>query len=418
MSRKDSIVFSPGRIGSLVIKNRLARSATFENAATSRGEASGSIIDLYRQLARGGAGLIFTGITGVCAKALAPHFIMRADDDSYIASLAKIPRAVHEVDPECRVMLQLHHPGRQVVRKQDGIKLAPFAPRAWKAYFRKNREILTQHHEPPLTVEPTAPSSLFDATFDRTPRALSVEEIQEVIEAFAEGARRAEEAGFDGAQIHAAHGYLLSSFLSPRTNRREDQYGGSTENRTRIVREIYESARAKVSAGFPLVVKMNVTDLLPGGIDINEAARISRELKQTGFSAIEASGGMWESVTRPEDELGWEPVILPESRTGVMRKEQEAYFLPGAAALKKETMLPIILVGGLRSFGRIEEVLGSKAVDFASLSRPLVRQPDLPNQWLSGNGPDRAECISCNACLPVGNAPLACRAGRRLADGS
>ncbi len=118
---------------------------------------------------------------------------------------------------------------------------------------------------------------------------------------------------------------------------------------------------------------------------------------------------MWEAATRSQEELGWLPVILPEARTGIKTRDQEAYFLQGAKALKENTGATIILVGGLRSFGKIEEILTSEAVDFVSISRPLVRQPNLPNLWFSGEGPDKAECISCNACLPIGSVRIACR---------
>ena len=274
------------------------------------------------------------------------------------------------------------------------------------AYIRKHPELLAPSPEAHRATEATAPSAVHDAFFDRTPREVTPTEIERIIGAFAEGIVRAREAGFDGVQLHAAHGYLLSSFLSPGTNRRDDQYGGSTENRTRIVREIYKQARSKVGNDFPILIKMNTTDFLPGGMDMTEAVRVGKMLSDTGFTAIEASGGMWEATTRPKEELGWDPVILPESRTGIKSKGQEAYFLPGANALKEEIAAPIILVGGLRSFSRIEKVLNSKAADFVSLSRPLIRQPDLPNRWFSGEGADKAECISCNACLPIRNAPL------------
>ncbi|MCG6537451.1 MAG: hypothetical protein L7F78_22745 [Syntrophales bacterium LBB04] len=210
-------------------------------------------------------------------------------------------------------------------------------------------------------------------------------------------------------ELHAAHGYLLSSFLSPRTNQRQDQYGGSTENRIRIVQEIFQRARKKVGDRFPILIKINTTDFLSGGIDLNETVRVGTLLSEIGFAAIETSGGMWEAVTRKKEELGWLPVLLPESRTGITSPDQEAYFLPGAKALKEKTQATVILVGGLRSFSKIEAVLESKAADFVSLSRPLIRQPDLPRLWQSGKGPDQAECISCNACLPL-NTPLVCRA--------
>ncbi len=154
---------------------------------------------------------------------------------------------------------------------------------------------------------------------------------------------------------------------------------------------------------------MNTTDFLLDGMDLAEAIRVGRALSKVGFAAIEASGGMWEAATRKQEELGWPPVILPEARTGIKTQEQEAYFLQGAKALKEQTETTIILVGGLRSFSKIEEVLTSKVADFVSISRPLIRQPNLPNLWRSEEGPDKAECVSCNACLPIGSVRIACR---------
>jgi 2,4-dienoyl-CoA reductase-like NADH-dependent reductase (Old Yellow Enzyme family) len=347
--RKDSIIFTPARIGQLEIKNRLVRSATYERAATSKGEVSDFLIDLYRTLAKGGVGLIITSIAGVYSKALAPERIIRVDNDDFIASLRKIPQAVREAAPECKVVLQLHHPGRQVIHQEDAVKLIPVLPPALMAYIQKHPEVIAPEGEPSPVVEPTAPSAVYDATFDRTPRALTPDEIEEIVEAFAEGVRRAQEAGFDGVQVHAAHGYLLSSFLSPRTNQREDQYGGSTENRSRVVKEIYQRAGRKVGDGSPILTKVNTTDFLSGGMDLNEAVRVGKLLSEVGFAAIETSGGMWEAVTRKKEELGWPPVILPESRTGIKSQDQEAYFLPGAKALKEKTNATVILVGGLRS---------------------------------------------------------------------
>jgi 2,4-dienoyl-CoA reductase-like NADH-dependent reductase (Old Yellow Enzyme family) len=407
--RENSLVFSPGWVGPLKVKNRLVRSATYERAATSKGEVTDFLIDLYHTLAKGGVGLIITGIAGVYSKALAPHLLLRADNDDFIANLGKIPQAVRKGAPDCRVALQLHHPGRQIVHPENAAQLVAVLPPAFLAYMRKHPEVRTPSGAAHPVVEPTAPSAVYDPTFARTPRALSLEEIDEIIEAFADGVRRAQEAGFDGVQLHAAHGYLLSSFLSPRTNQRQDQYGGSTENRTRIVQEIFQRSRKKVGDRFPILIKMNTTDFLSGGIDINETVRVGTLLSEIGFAAIETSGGMWEAVTRQKEELGWLPVLLPESRTGIKSPDQEAYFLPGAQALKEKTKATIILVGGFRSFSKIEEVLDSKAADFVSLSRPLIRQPDLPMLWQSGKGSDQAECISCNACLPL-NTPLVCRA--------
>jgi 2,4-dienoyl-CoA reductase-like NADH-dependent reductase (Old Yellow Enzyme family) len=403
------MVFTPAWMGPLQLKNRLVRSATNDNAATNKGEVSEFQIALYRTLAEGGVGLIITGYAAISSKAISPHLIMRADKDSFIPSLENIPKAVREVGSDCRVMLQLVHPGRQVLLRENTAKVLPLLPPALLAYIRKHPEIMAPPAESAHRVEPTAPSAVRDATFDRTPRALTQAEIGEIIEEFTEGVRRGQEAGFDGVEIHAAHGYLLSSFLSPRTNQRDDQYGGSTENRIRIIKEIYQQARKKVGNRFPILIKLNTTDFLPGGIDLDESVRLGKILSEVGFAALEASGGMWESCTRTKEELGWLPVVLPESRTEIETHDQEAYFYPGAKALKENTKATVILVGGLKSFTKIEEVLTSKGADFISLSRPLIRQPDLPNRWLSGDGPDTAECISCNACLPIGSARTGCR---------
>jgi len=405
--RADSIVFKPGSIGSILIKNRLVRSATLENAAA--GEVNDALLQIHRKLARGGAGLIITGITWVDPCTTAPR-ITRVDNDSYIPGLRKLAAAVHDVDPDCRIMLQLHHPGRQVARHEERQALLPLFPPALLAYMQKHPEILQPGHEEPDSPDPVAPAAVYDALFRRTPRALSTEEVEKLIDAYAEGIRRAQEAGFDGVQLHAAHGWLLSSFLSPHTNRREDIYGGNIENRTRILREIYTRARKKVSATFPILVKFNATDFLPDGIEIEEGIRIAGILSKTGFDALEVSGGMWEALTRSSQELGWPLVFLPESRTGIKRPDMEGYFLPAAKMIKDRTDATVISVGGYRSFPFIEQALRSGAADFISLSRPLIRQPDLPNRWISGKGSDKAKCISCNACLPIGKEALQCRA--------
>jgi 2,4-dienoyl-CoA reductase-like NADH-dependent reductase (Old Yellow Enzyme family) len=169
--RKDSIVFTPARIGQLEIKNRLVRSATYEGAATSKGEVSDFLVDLYRTLAKGGVGLIITGNAGVYSKALGYDRVIRADNDDFIPSLRKIPQAVHEAAPDCRVMLQLTHPGRQVVHLEDAAKLMPVLPPALIAYIQKHPEVMAPPREAPPVEEPTAPSAVYDATFDRTPRA-------------------------------------------------------------------------------------------------------------------------------------------------------------------------------------------------------------------------------------------------------
>jgi 2,4-dienoyl-CoA reductase-like NADH-dependent reductase (Old Yellow Enzyme family) len=377
--REDSIAFQTGEIGGMKLKNRLVRSATFEAMATNDGKVTNIQVELYRTLAEGGVGLIITGHAAVHLRWSAGRHMTRISDDSFIPLVRRITRAVHEVGNNCRVVLQLTHFGRQC-----GIQCLK-----------------------PL-VEPVAPSAVYDTLFKRTPRELTSEEIDEIIECFSQAIHRARQAEFDGVQLHAAHGYLLSSFLSPHTNRREDQYGGSTQGRAMIMKEIYERATRKVGDDFPILVKINSDDFFPGGIDANEATRIAKELARIGYTAIEISGGTWEAITRSKEELGWKPVLLPESRVGIKTKEQEAYFWEAAKRIKKKVAIPVILVGGIKSIDKIEEILKEGSVDFCAMARPLIREPDLPNRWLQGMGSKTAKCKSCNACIPI-DEPLKCK---------
>lgn len=404
--RSDSLVFSPGFIGNLEIKNRLVRSATMENGATPDGEVTGQLVDVYRQLAEGGAGLIVTGFMNVLLKYRAPGRAMRLDMDDFIPGVKKIADAVHENGRGARVMAQIHLPGRQTPHPEDAETMMPYIPPAVLAHIARTGKM--PEPEAGRHPEPVGPSPVYDTLFKRTPRELTADEIDEIIDAFAESIRRVEEAGFDGVQFHAAHGWLLSSFLSPYTNQRTDQYGGSTENRARIVTEIYRRGRARVSAGFPILIKMNTTDFMPGGMDGDEAARLGAIFQKTGFAAMETSGGMWECLRRGEEALGFPPVLLPESWTGIKDPDRESYFLSNAEAVKRRTDGVVILVGGNRSFEKTESILQSGAADFISMARPFIRQPDLPNLWLSGEK-NRSACISCNACLPLGDSLLACR---------
>jgi 2,4-dienoyl-CoA reductase-like NADH-dependent reductase (Old Yellow Enzyme family) len=379
--------FEPGNIGNITIKNRLVRSATFEHAATDRGEVTDFLVELYRELAEGDVGLIITGHAAVHPRGFSNPKMMRILDDSYIAGMKKIVKAVREVGNDCKIVLQLNHAGRQQPR-------------------------------PELGEYAVAPSPVFDMLFQRTPRSLSQEEIGQVVECFAQAIRRAREAGFDGVELHAAHGWLLSSFLSPRTNRRDDGYGGTTEKRTKILRDIHTRARRLVGEDYPILVKINTEDYLPDGIDIEESKRVARILADTGFGAIETSGSMWETLTRTKEELGWEPLPIPESRTGIRKRAQEAYFWENARAIGKEVHVPLILVGGIRSLGKVEEILNEGSVDFCAMSRPFIREPDLPKRWMSRGGQRKAACTSCNACLPKSDRPLECRvAHRELAGG-
>lgn len=196
-----------------------------------------------------------------------------------------------------------------------------------------------------------------------------------------------------------------------------DEYGGEPEGRVRIFEEIYRRSTELAGKDFPILVKMNGSDFLPGGVTLEEARIHAALLEQIGFSAIEVSGGMWECITRSEKELGWKARFIPEARTGIQQKEEEGYFWPFAKEIKKEVNIPLILVGGLKSLSRIHEILEGGDVDFCAMSRPFIRQPDLPLRWLGENEQDTAECLSCNACLKsLRHGGLRCEAKKQDED--
>jgi 2,4-dienoyl-CoA reductase-like NADH-dependent reductase (Old Yellow Enzyme family) len=379
VSRSDYKLFSEGTLGQLTLKNRLVRSATYEAGMTPDGQATNEIVELYRRLAEGGVGLIVTGITSVtppgrCNGKGFPGQAM-AYNDSQIGELARIAGAVHDAGTGCKVMAQVCHTGRQVADYND-----------W--------------------ADCVGPSAMPHPFLKKAARELSVDEIRFVAGCFADGISRVKRAGFDGAQLHAAHGYLLSSFLSPYTNHRTDAYGGSVENRVRIVREIVAAARQQVGS-FPILIKLNCDDHLVGGIDIAGFPALAAEVEQTGVDAIEVSGAMWDCVARPEAELGFPPVMIPESRTRISDSAKQSYYARYVEQLSLG--VPVILVGGHRNVESMEEMVRQGEAEFLSLCRPLIAEPGLPNRWLEGRGSELAECRSCNRCLEsLAPGPIRC----------
>ena len=365
----------PKEIGNVLIKNRFVRSATYRRMAKQDGDISNELLEMYKKLAKGGVGLIITGYTYVQKSGISFPDQIGVDRDSLIPSLKKISKTIHENGDACKVFLQLAHCGRQ-------------------SFFID--EII-------------APSAVLEPFTNRIPKEMTIEEIMETVDAFAQGSRRAMEAGFDGVQLHSAHGYLLSEFLSPHTNRRTDKYGGSTNNRIRIFEELYEKITKLVGNNFPISIKMNADDFLEGGLKLNESQKIVKILSRIGYASIEVSGGMWEVLMRSKNELGWQPAMTPESRININSKDMEAYHKTYAKEFKKLVDKPIILVGGIKSLDVVEELLTQGITDFVSFSRPLICEPDLPNKWLKGSGKNTCKCISCNECIGTAlNGPVHC----------
>ena len=334
MNRKESIVFKPGKIGNLEIKNRIIKSATYENAATN-GKVTEDLLNFYRKLAKGGCGIVITGASAVYPENVSLDRCTRIYEDRFIPELNKLTNAFHAAGQDCKLILQLFHPGRQVpITEEGGQNIASHCAPAFIDYLTRHPELMeTEASE--QKIEPTGPSALYDTFLKQTCRELSLEEIRRIINGFADGISRAQESGFDGVQIHAAHGWLLSSFLSPHTNKREDLYGGSIENRARIIKEIYKKGREKVGEKFPILIKMDTSDFFPDGITITESSKMASIFSDIGLDAIEASGGGWEALTLGEDELGWPPFFIPAARINIDTKDKEAYFQEGAWIYKK-----------------------------------------------------------------------------------
>jgi 2,4-dienoyl-CoA reductase-like NADH-dependent reductase (Old Yellow Enzyme family) len=230
-----------------------------------------------------------------------------------------------------------------------------------------------------------APSAIDEPFLTKPAREMTALEVDTAVQAFGEAARRCREAGFDGVQIHAAHGYLVSQFLSPFVNKRTDKWGGTAEGRMRFLREVCAAVRNQVGEEYPVLIKLGMEDGVEGGLSLEEGAGIVAALDGLGIDAVEISGG-----------LGGENRTL-NVRKGIKSEAKEAYFLPLALEARRHTELPIILVGGFRSRSVMERVLEDGHADFISLCRPLISEPDLPNQFRLGLS-DKSRCLSANNC--------------------
>jgi len=355
----------PKKIGSIEIKNRFVRSATFEGMATEDGNITDKHVKLYKELAKGGAGLIITGYAYVQESGKSAEKQTGVSRDDYIPGLRKIAETVHKYGDNCKIALQIAHCGRQSSYLENTI----------------------------------APSALEEKLTRKIPREMTREEIRNTIDAFSQAIRRAKEAGFDAVQLHGAHGYLITQFLSPYMNERTDEYGGSIENRTRFLEEIYIKSVELVGKEFPIFIKMNGVDFIEGGTTIRESTEVARRLERIGYAAIEVSAGIWEVAKLKKKDLGWKATFLPESRIFIGTMNEPAYNLPYAKEFKNVLDIPVILVGGINSLTLVEQILTNESADFVSFSRPLTREPDLPNRWMKGIGSDKVDCIFCNGCL-------------------
>jgi 2,4-dienoyl-CoA reductase-like NADH-dependent reductase (Old Yellow Enzyme family) len=354
-----NLLFEPFSIKNLTLPNRFVRSATYDGMAEKGGRVSPAQIRMVEDLGRGGVGLIILGITYVHPSSrISPAQNSLADDD-VIPGFQKLADAAHKHGS--KIAVQLFHAGRETA----------------KVY-------------PPELITALAPSLLSnDPYFQGSYQALTAYEIREVILAFGEAAGRAREAGLDAVQVHGAHAYLVSQFLSSFTNRRTDYWGGPLENRLRLHYEILRAIRSRVGKNYPVLIKLGVADGFPEGLEFQEGklAALALALAQEGYDALEISSG-----------LRGKGYGNTEFKTGISRPEREAYFRNWCQEIKPAVNVPVIMVGGLRTPGLLEEVLQNQEADLISLSRPLIKEPGLIKDWQNGDR-HRATCISCNKCF-------------------
>lgn len=376
-------LFSPLSLRSgAVLGNRVAKAAMEENLAGEGQLPDGRLVELYRRWGAGGAGLLITGNVMVHAEALTGPAGVALDDAAPLEPFAAWARAAKAGG--AAVWMQINHPGRQVEADMPGVAWGPSA----------------------VGVDIGRQSSRF-----ATPIAMTAEEIDATVRRFAVTAARAEEAGFDGVEVHAAHGYLLSQFLSPLANRRDDAWGGSLQNRARFLLDVVRAVRDAVSPSFAVAVKLNSADFQRGGFDADDARRVIAWLEPLGVDLVELSGGSYES-----------PAMTGRStddRTDERTRAREAYFLDLARDLVATSPLPLMLTGGVTRRGTADQVLAS-GVAVVGMGTALAVTPDLPQRWREDREADRA-------MRPVhwSNKPLASAASmaqvrrqlRRLAGG-
>ena len=400
MKKTDGPLFSPIRIGALELPARLFKTATAETRATGDGLVTQEVIDFYAPMASAGTPLIITGNMYISSQAKSAPRQLGVDHDDKIAGLKRLTDEVHRHGS--RIFAQLNHCGRQVVPGFVGAD------------------------------DVVSASDTKDLLTGTRPRMLSVEEIHRIIEDFSDAAKRCQRAGFDGVQMHSANGYLLSQFLTPYTNRRDDYYGGTLKRRTRFGREVFRAIRERVGPDFPVILKMNGADRLPlrDGLGIQELVEVARIMEAEGIDAVEISVGHYESgfpMVRGTFQRCLRAMVrgsmmhLPPVRRHLMRvfrplvalssnllwKGREGFNLDYASAFKQALGIPVICVGGFRTRTAMEQAVDRGLCDAVSAGRPFIADPYF-YQHIRDNQPGPV-CVDCNACVGhLGAQPADC----------
>jgi 2,4-dienoyl-CoA reductase-like NADH-dependent reductase (Old Yellow Enzyme family)/thioredoxin reductase len=357
--RKLQRLFTPIKVGKLELKNRIIMPPMIERLATE-GEPNDAVKDFYAARARGGLALIVL-TPGIVDISMASPIQLGIYDDSFIPGLKQFTDLIHSCG--ARMGIQLMHLGRQSGEIQG--------------------------------YKPVGPSPIPVTPKDEVPRELTTGEVDGLVEKFAEAARRARDAGFDMVELHGCHGYLLSSFLSPLTNRRSDRYGGSVANRARFVVEIVKLIKDKAGDDFPVSVRMNGSDYMPGGTTVDMARQTAKLLEEAGANMIGVSGGAYGSY----------PVIVPPY------DQPRGCNVPLSAAIKEVVKVPVAVAGRLDDPFIADEVLVSGKADVIAVARGLLADPELPNKASRGDFKGIRRCIACNVCIdgdPTPVSPITC----------
>ena len=348
-----STLFTENRLGNMLLKNRFMRSATWENMATEDGHMTDKLYAIYEELAQGQVGLIVTGYANIVAEEKPNAGMMGIYDDSFIQEYQKLTQLVQGYGS--KIVMQLAYGGT-------------------KTTYNVGERVIF------------APSDVPEMGTKTQGKSMSKKDIDYIVDAFAKASRRAKQSGFDGVEIHAAHTYLINQFLSPYYNQRQDEYGGSLENRMRFLVEIFNKTRELVGGDYPIFVKLTATEFFEGGLTFEETRQICQRLDQLGVDGIIMSGNVH----------GKANTMVGDCYDGYTVQE-EGYFHEYGDIVSREIKAPVITVGGLTDIAAIEDIANNTGIEYFALSRPLLSEPKLIQRWQEG---DRApvECERCSKC--------------------
>ncbi|MCK8823830.1 NADH:flavin oxidoreductase [Fuchsiella alkaliacetigena] len=346
-------LFDETQINGMELKNRFIKAATWENMADEKGHLTEQLTSVYDEVSKGGVGLIITGYAFVTEDEQPNPGMMGIYEDSFIDEYRELTDMVH--NNGSKIVMQIVYGGTKTTFKTE------------------DRVIL-------------GPSAVKNSKTGVMAKKMTKEDINDLVKAYGKAAERCKKAGFDGVQIHAAHTYLLNQFLSPYHNRRTDEYGGTIENRARILFEIHNEIRDRVGEDYPVLLKVTAGDFEEGGQSFAESLDVCKAMAKKGIDAIEVSGNIHSTAQE----------YFGEDWYGYTVKEG-AFFKDYATKVAAEVNVPIILVGGLREFEVIENLLQETEIEYFSMCRPLMAEPNLINRWQEGDR-SKSKCKSCGEC--------------------